>query len=166
MPSFRRVGLPKYRSFSAPINSSRLLVKVPLNWILSLNAPTCARSTGSNRSRNCSAARLSSFRLAVMLALVSSITTALNGCESFENSDTSAGLPLSRMEKSARSRSGTRRPAAVDHRRVNRDGAHGRLEDRLILPAVGTADVASTAVPASKTPANTIEDNLFMTPQL
>ena len=101
MPSLRRVGLPKYRSFSAPISSSRLLVKVPLNWILSLNAPTCALSTGSRRSRNCSAARLSSLRLAVMLALVSSITTAVNGCDSFENSDDSAGLPLSRMVKSA-----------------------------------------------------------------
>ena len=45
-----------------------------------------------------------------MLALVSSITTAVNGCDSFENSDSSTGLPLSRIEKSPRSRSGTRRP--------------------------------------------------------
>ena len=47
-----------------------------------------------------------------MLALVSSITTAVNGCDSFENSDTSAGLPLSRTVKSACSRSGTSRPLA------------------------------------------------------
>ena len=43
---------------SAPIRSSRSLVKVPLNWILSLNAPTCALSSGSIRIRNCSVAVL------------------------------------------------------------------------------------------------------------
>jgi hypothetical protein len=112
MPSFKRVGLPKYRSFNAPISSSRSLVNVPLNWILSLKAPTCARSTGSSRSRNCSAARFSSLRFAVMLALVSSITTALKGCESAENSATSAGLPLSTTVKSLCCKSGTRRPLA------------------------------------------------------
>ncbi len=47
-----------------------------------------------------------------MLALVSSITTAVNGCESAEKSATSAGLPLSSTVKSVRSRSGTRRPLA------------------------------------------------------
>ena len=36
-----------------------------------------------------------------MLALVSIITTAVNGCGSLENNPISAGLPLSRIEKSA-----------------------------------------------------------------
>ncbi len=45
-----------------------------------------------------------------MLALVSSITTAVNGCGSFENAVIVTGLALSRTSKSACSRSGTRRP--------------------------------------------------------
>ena len=36
-----------------------------------------------------------------MLALVSSMTTAVNGCGSLENSEISADLPLSVIEKSA-----------------------------------------------------------------
>ena len=45
-----------------------------------------------------------------MLALVSSMTTAVNGCGSLENRAISAGLPLSKTVKSSCVRSGTRRP--------------------------------------------------------
>ena len=68
-----------------------------------------------------------------MLALVSSITTAVNGCDSFENSDTSAGLPLSRIVKVRLLEVRDQPAARVDHRRVDRHGADVRLEDRLVL---------------------------------
>ena len=47
-----------------------------------------------------------------MLALVSSITTAVKGCGSFENCEIVTGLPLSRISKSSWARSATRRPEA------------------------------------------------------
>ena len=46
-----------------------------------------------------------------MLALVSSITTAVNGWLALENCVSSTGLPSSKTVKSPRSRSGTSRPA-------------------------------------------------------
>ena len=52
-------------------------------WILSLNAPTLARSSGSIRMMNCSAPAISRSRLGVMLALVSSMTTTVIGRTSF-----------------------------------------------------------------------------------
>ena len=45
-----------------------------------------------------------------MLALVSSMTTAVNGCGSFENDEMVTGLRLSRISKSSCVRSGTSRP--------------------------------------------------------
>ena len=47
-----------------------------------------------------------------MLALVSIITTAVNGCGSLEKSAISAGLPLSNTLKSFCVKSGTSRPFA------------------------------------------------------
>ena len=47
-----------------------------------------------------------------MLKLKSIITTTVNGWMSFWKKTTSCGLPLSRMVKSSRSRSGTSRPWA------------------------------------------------------
>ena len=47
-----------------------------------------------------------------MLALVSSITTLVNGCDALENCVSSTGLPSSVTMKSPRSSSGTSRPLA------------------------------------------------------
>ena len=66
-----------------------------------------------------------------MLALVSSITTAVNGCDSFENSAISAGLPLSSDAEVGALEAGHQSSAGVDDRRINRHGANGRSEDRL-----------------------------------
>ncbi|MNC86534.1 hypothetical protein D3C83_22060 [compost metagenome] len=103
--------MPNCSSSSALTRSSRSLVNVPLNMILSLKAPTWARSSGSSRRMNCSAAALSSFRLAFMLKLKSIITTAVNGWTSFWKKTISCGLPLSSSAKSSRDRSGTSRPS-------------------------------------------------------
>ena len=47
-----------------------------------------------------------------MLALVSSITTLVNGCDALENCVSSTGLPSSVTMKSSRCNSGTSRPLA------------------------------------------------------
>ncbi len=47
-----------------------------------------------------------------MLALKSSMTTAVNGCTSFSKNVISCGLPLSRIVNCSCSRFGTRRPCA------------------------------------------------------
>ena len=47
----------------------------------------------------------------VVLMLVSSITTTVIGRTLFSNSTISCGWPLSKMAKSSRDRSGTRRPS-------------------------------------------------------
>ena len=56
-----------------------------------------------------------------MLALVSSITTAVNGCDAFENCVSSTGLPSSVTVKSALLEIRHQTAAAVDDRRVDRD---------------------------------------------
>ena len=55
-----------------------------------------------------------------MLALVSSITTAVNGCDAFENSDSSTGLPSSSDREVGALEIGHQPSAAVDHGRVDR----------------------------------------------
>ena len=79
-----------------------------------------------------------------MLALVSSITTAVNGCDSFENSERPRACVVQDGEVAC-SRSGTSRPLRVDDRRVNRDRAHVGLEDRLLFRWASTSGRASRA---------------------
>ena len=67
-----------------------------------------------------------------MLALVSSITTAVNGCDSFEKSVISTGFRSSSTMKSSRVQIGHEAARAVEHRRIHRHRAHRRSEQRLI----------------------------------
>ena len=74
-----------------------------------------------------------------MLALVSSMTTTVKGCGSFENCEIVTGLPLSRISKSSCVRSDTRRPLAstavaytgtvrTDDRKVGCESASREME--------------------------------------
>ena len=74
--------------------------------------PMRALSAGPIAPTKASAARSSRSKFGSMLPLRSSSMTTVIGCTSFENSVRSCRLPLSSIAKSARVRSGSRRPCA------------------------------------------------------
>ena len=128
-------------------SSSRSDVNRELNWILSLNAPTFALSSGSRRITNCSAASFSRSSVAVMLALVSSMTTTVIGWVSFWKKTSVWGLSLSRTSKSSLVRLGTRRCSA---------SVTVAKSDTTFVPALkvgACADATVAAAAARTTPA-------------
>ena len=67
-----------------------------------------------------------------MLALVSSMTTAVNGCDSFEKSVISTGLQIVEHDEVVAREIRHEAARAVEHRRIDRHRAHRRSEQRLI----------------------------------
>src|SRR5512137_162844 len=94
-------------------SSSLSLVNVRgSTWMRYEKLPMRALSAGSKRVTNCSAASWTRRKLSTMLPLRSSIITTMIGWMSLAKMLMACGLPLSRISKSSRPRSGTSRPSA------------------------------------------------------
>ena len=115
-------------------SSSRSLVNVGLMMILSEKLPMRARSSGSSRRTNCSAASFSKIEVERHAAAGVEHDDDRDRLDvALEDRHRLRASPLSSTSKCSRSRVGTSRPDAVDRRRIDRHRLDAGTERRRLL---------------------------------